>query len=488
MTILVLCNIGLRDVILDGDPIKPPREMGEQLLKRLDREPDLAEQFSFPIIDPCLRYIFQQYPGEKIELTLFGSDQLDVKYNQSDTLYFARLAARLIPNAYPDQSIVVQAEIVDRINPALYDETYERFHELLSDRKLPDSYPCFVILAGGTPAMNSALLLQGVRHYGDCLHALYPPPERDPVPLRVGNQIAFAFREAAVIEHIDRLDFANSLPILAKLNITPGLVGLTDYAAQRLAFNFNRAQKIIEQSYQDGSPELRRFISDKLRHNLDDLLQTIDHEKRWKALLLELFWNAAITWSHRGFADFLGRIYRFQEAVLRYLVEQTYLLSTDLSPEVREAHQRSWEENLSEDLKLINYLTSRDINGQKLNWREISRPVYKALLSYLVEVDDNRLISSAWFIAQGNMQKFKALYKKVNALDPLIEMRHRTIIGHDFLGVSEEDIRQNYHQKDSTGRILGPVEGIQEILNMLSIRTTPNPYRLTADFIIQNIK
>ena len=60
-----------------------------------------------------------------------------------------------------------------------------------------------------------------------------------------------------------------------------------------------------------------------------------------------------------------------------------------------------------------------------------------------------------------------------------MELRHRTIIGHDFEGVSEEGIRQKYDE---------PLEGLRRIMEMLGINVRENPYRTVAEFIIRKLR
>ena len=94
MTILVLCNVGSRDVRVEGQAPSPAREEGWRLLQAYD---EIAPALTFPIVQPCLGYILAQQ-GEGIErLVLFGTDQPDPAYRSTDTLYFAQLAARRLP-------------------------------------------------------------------------------------------------------------------------------------------------------------------------------------------------------------------------------------------------------------------------------------------------------------------------------------------------------------------------------------------------------
>jgi len=487
MTVLVLCNLGARDVMLDGQAIAPARTEGQRLLGIY---PDVASRLTFPIINPCLRYIISRHPAGVSRLVLFGTDQPDPAYQPSDTLYFADLAARRLPELWPEQVSQAQAIRVQDINPALYDETFEKFDELLADLPLAGEGVCYVILCGGVPACNTALLLQGVRHYGDRLRVVYLPQKGEPQELRAGRQVMNAFREAAAIEHLAQLDFANALPRLEQLEVGPGLVGLAAYTAQRFAFDFRAAQATLDQALRDGDRPTREFVAARLRHDLDPLLTAEQAgQGRLLALLRELYWNAAITYQHRRYADFLGRIYRFQEAVLRYLVERVYGLPTDLGPAVREATQRGWCEGIAANEALRTVLESQTVAEKPLDWQTIGRPAYKALLSYAADKQRGLDAAGKPLLPPQRRGWFAALLKRVNAFDGLVELRHRTIIGHDFEGVSEALILANYKgtRQDGGGQRT-PVEGLAEIMEMLDIDVRESPYQAVAEFAIHGLR
>lgn len=473
LKVLILCNVGSRDVMIEGKAPAPAREEGLRLLQDYNA---VAPRLTFPIIEPCLRYILARHPGAVGHLLLLGTDQPDPNYRSTDTLYFAELAARRLPDLFP--GLRAEWKPIQGINPALYDEAFEWFDRFLSTLIKEQPEVCYAILSGGTPACNAALLLQGVRHFGDRLRVVYLPQGREPLELRVGLQVVNTFREAAAIEHLERLDFANALPQLERLGAPPGLLGLVRYAAARFAFDFRSAQEALEGALRDGDRPVREFIEQSLRHDLDVLLTGTGPE-RLRALLRELYWNAVITWEHRRYADFLGRVYRFQEAVLRYLVESIFGLPTDLSPAVREENQRRWNESIAANAALLAYLQEREVDGQPLDWRNIARPAYKALMSYATDEALGQDAEGKPLIPPKDRERYVALVKEVNRLDSLVELRHRTIIGHDFEGVSEEQIRQKYEN---------PTEGLKRIMGMLGIHVKENPYRHVAEFVIQKLK
>lgn len=481
MSILVLVNLGLRDVRWNGKQIEPARTEGRRLLEEY---PSCAAQLSFPIVEPMVRYLLTHNPGETIDLYLFGTDQPDPKFQPSDTLYFTRLMARRLPEVLGDK---VRTHTVDvkGFNPSYYDRAYQVYGRLLADLPAGEEVKaCYAALTGGTPACNTALLLQGVRRYGDHLKVLYTPIGGEPIPIGAGEQILGSFREAAALERLAQLDFIGALPLMRSLGVSDGLCHLAEYAARRLDFDFQSASRALESGLAKADNGLRDFILQTLWHDLDLLLEEeTSSPARLAALLRELNWNAAICWRHRRYADFLARVYRFQEAVLRYLVERIFGLPTDLAPNAAETTQRLWEEGIRARPKLLEHLESSAMRKKNLDWRNIGRPVYKAMLSFAVKEQH----SEETALGGQERLRYAALLKRVNALDRLVELRHRTIVGHDFKGVSEETLLQASPRGEGS-RAVTPDQALDDITCMVAADANldiarHSPYEQIAEYL-----
>jgi len=486
MSVLVLCNVGMRDVTLDGAPLASVRQDGLRYLEKYD---DVAARLGFPIIEPILRYILTREGGRIERLVLYGTDQVDPAHRARDTLYSAMLAARRLPEVF--QSAMTRAEgvSIQGINPSLYDEAFEAFDALLSRLPHQGVMTCYVIICGGVPACNTALLLQGVRHFGPRLRVVYLPQQGEPQELRAGQQVAAAFREAAAVEHLQHLDFANALPLLESLDAEPGLVGLVAYAEKRLAFDFGSAQEVLLEALKEGTPAVRHFVNERLRHDLDPLLEGEQGLERFRALLRELVWNAGITFQHRRYADFLARVYRFQEAILRYMVEILFGVSTSLRPEEREENQTRWEQAIQANGALLAFLEGQALEGRPLDWRNIGRPTYKAMLAYATVEEYGLDREEQPLIPTEERRRYRALLDRINAFDRLVELRHRTIIGHGFEGISREAILAHYKgTRRSDGRRRTPVEGMEEVMHMLGIPMGESPYRVVSRFVVAGMR
>ncbi len=91
-------------------------------------------------------------------------------------------------------------------------------------------------------------------------------------------------------------------------------------------------------------------------------------------------------------------------------------------------------------------------------------------------------------LSEPDRDRIAAALDRINGLDDLVELRHRTIIGHDFQGVSEELLREAYKGKRKDGRQRTPIEGLEEILGMLDVNLRNNPYQQIADFVTQQLQ
>lgn len=485
MSIQVLCNFGLRDVRLDGNLIKPARVQGEALVKQQDLA---AERLRFPIVEPSLQYILARHPQGIDHLAVFATDQQpDSEHYVNDTLHFADLALHYLPVLYSGQIRKISTHLVQGINPSFYDEALEAFDKLLIKFPKINTTLTYILLGGGIPACNTALLFHGVRHYGDTLRVIYTPEGGASQEIRASSQVEAGFQEAAAIKHLERLDFANAVPILAKLNIQPGLRQLADYAAQRFNFDFSSAQATLDVVRRDGDREVRRFVAQKQTLLILDAQAIEDQHKpltpkQILALLCELYWNAAITYHHHRYADFLGRVYRFQEAVLRYLVEKIFKLSTDLKPALRQQTLINWESGIIAHIALREALEQTKVENRALDWRTINRPTYQAMLKYALQ--QNKAANGTPLMTASEQKQYNAVLDRLNQLDRLVDLRHRTIIGHDFQGVSAELIKKNFIP---TGNEQTPADRLATILKMLQANIQESPYESIASFISNHL-
>jgi len=486
MTVLLIANVGSRDVWLRGQDRSPypTRPEGQKLLKRYDT---VKDDLIFPILDPCLDFILAQEGGQVDRLVLISTDQptegdaskrdkYGVPFRNKDTCYFARLLKQRYDDVrWPQQIREKIRTPVVRANPALYDEMMVEYDPIL--RRLAEAGydTCYVIAAGGTPACNTALLLQAVRYFGEGCRTVYLPEGGEPYELSIGRQMLDTFREATALDYLDACNFAAARPLLEKLRLEEGVLALARYAQYRLYFDFDSAQQTLIKGMRHSMGELRRFL-DSLRHDLDPL-----RDRHPDALLRELYFNARITFSQGRYVDFLGRMFRFEEGLARRIVEQEYSVGTHAS-EDKSAFVRFVEANPG--LRAFVAAPERARNGQPLNYARMTIPVWMALIERLAvegrAADTGPSLSSERRRAYGRIQ---AILQRIEKLSGL---RNSSIIAHDYEPVSRRIVLDGYNRDSAAA--CDPITDMEAALQDMGIEIGPDPFERITEFLIQEIR
>jgi hypothetical protein len=360
----------------------------------------------------------------------------------------------------------------------LYDETYEFYDKEMKELKqrAKDLEICYVSPVGGIPAMNTALLFQAIHHLEDRCCPLYVSPDGQVTPLDIGRQVLTARLKRLVQGRLRVRDFAQAAILLEQLDGDPRAIALARYAQHRLYFDFEQARNALDPALQQARREERRFYQ-RLCANLDGL-----EERRQEALIRELYFNARVTYRNRRYVDFLGRMFRFLEAVLRHVVETWFSLPTDASSK---RDQRLFREGIVKNTRLENFLRERaDYKGEPLSLPRhdlINIPVTLGMVHYLADQEGNQDADGNAILDREEQKRFAALHQAARRLTTLSNLRNRSIIAHGFDGVSEEVILREY---DSAGQGTStPFDDLRQIAENLSIEMGEDPFDTVADRI-----
>jgi len=325
LKVMLLCNIGNRDLLFKGAEIRPARTSGKEIADNLST---CQDDLSLPILWPVIQTIEAEAPDSPIDLILFCTDQQGVpeRFRENDTRYFGECIQQLLRGQAPVARLTPRW--IPR-NPALYDSMFAFFKEEMS--RLPGSPAAFrhvfVSLAGGIPACNMALCLQALQTFGEKCVPLYPLEGREHVvPLQIGVQLLTSSKRALVRQLIGNYEYGAAGMILESIDM-PLQASLAQLAMYRLNFDFQRAQQWATSVITKDLSEVRAYAL-VVSENLQRLQQ-----ERLPYLIRELYWNAGIKFRKGEYLDFLGRLFRFQEAALRYAVENSALgLTTAIDP------------------------------------------------------------------------------------------------------------------------------------------------------------
>ncbi|HKL42209.1 MAG TPA: hypothetical protein VJ962_06500 [Clostridia bacterium] len=220
------------------------------------------------------------------------------------------------------------------------------------------------------------------------------------------------------------------------------LANSTRYAVN---FDFKTSSRILY----DLSDELEEnYLVKDLKNNLQDLIDGQPDE-----LFSELLDNIRFQIKNEEYIDFLGRVYRFREAIFKYIFVRKSINRKSFS-----LHNRAMEKR-----NILRILRKKyHINNGNL--------VY-AIVDYIKKhcKDDYKINEVS-----------KTLTNE--KLNNLIELRNSSIVGHGFIGASIDDVYSVYGNPENV------LEDFVECLNQLGFVTSNDKYRKLNHLMCELLK
>jgi hypothetical protein len=234
---------------------------------------------------------------------------------------------------------------------------------------------------------------------------------------------------------ISRYDYGGVFEILEENNLRgTDLSVLADSTRYAVNFDFRTSYRILY----DVSPELREYYLVKdLRNNLQELIDGKPNE-----LFSELIDNIKFQIKNEEYIDFLGRVYRFREAIFKYIFTRRTINRKSFS-----LHTAAME---------------------KRNILKILRKKYRinnGNLVYAIVVYIKKYCKEEYKINQVSRMLTN------EKLNNLIELRNSSIVGHGFLGVSIDDIYKVYGNPDNV------INDFNKCLEILGFKIIDDKYR-----------
>jgi hypothetical protein len=488
MTILILCNIGNSDLIVDSARVPRPRSEGERYWQHYSEH-----RFALPIIEPCLRVLLDQgqpldrlvcfYTDQPATAQTLAPDRHGISLRDKDTLWFAQIAERLLRDQLGDRLTRVDRVLIERgdgqaINPSLYDEAFDAYGDLMARLYNPAVTVCYVLMSGGIPACNIALQIQALSAFGERCRFLYQPEGGSPYELRVGTQIQATFRRATALEALARQDFATALRNVEQLDApAPGLLALLRYACYREAFDFDRARASLNKGISQASGAFRTFLA-TLQPDLTKLVDRADSA----ALLREVHASAQITFRNQRYADFLGRVFRFQEAALRFVVEDRLQLPTDMRKPLREANLQRFLQGIAANPALQGSLDTATIDGKALHYSDgPNRAVMQRMLDFLAQ--GGLKADGTPYLSKSEQGRFQGLKKAMGQIDKLAELRNQSIVAHGYAGVSREELDAIYG-----GDASGIIDEMEKVFDLVGLGRVESPFVAIAEAATEQLR
>jgi len=138
----------------------------------------------------------------------------------------------------------------------------------------------------------------------------------------------------------------------------------------------------------------------------------------------EVLLNAQIKWLSKQYIDFLGRIFRLQEGILRWVFEKETGFSAD-------SHQYSsdFREYLNRDPDFVEYLNEHPVFGNTPVTPSLNRGTLLLFLDYITNT---------------KVQEYNPVLKQCNKLDHLAALRNKCALAHGNTAVNDQIISEKY--------------------------------------------
>lgn len=460
-------NVSTREVRVREDEIpddlmegwlglKGARACGHYLLTHFEQ---MQSAIWLAILPRALHYL-KEYRREKVlhKVVLFATNQQPPHWG--DTFTYADIIKRIILKQFA--GFVQDVEIVILTgNPSAYDACFEAYNKALQPYVgQADSY--YLEATGGTPACSMALYLRGLSRFGLACEPIYVPLHGDVYVSNIRDQLWQMMAEQTAVSRLQQHDFHAVAPLLT--HASGYIQGLTEYARLRLLFDFDGAQYHLEQAITKGRGS-RRAFAQSLR---TDLLRLKDEDSTM--LLREVYWNAVVCWQNGRFADFLGRVFRFQEGMIRHLLE-IYYEGLDTNDKY------AWRDYLRDEkhTHLVAYFKGIETDtGSPVNYKQMNRYTTLLLLKHLAE---NEVAADPTVpIKAQQLDEIKESLVLLERIECLASLRNKTILAHGFQGVSHEIILQAYPDG------FDPLADMQTLCKTLG-GVGENPFQKIADFL-----
>lgn len=436
MSVLYFANIGNRDVKHAEINQVIPRLSGKEWLDKYD---SVKDKLDFPILRTGLEYALKNLTKRSIDrLILFYTDQPETipeRFRQSDTLWFAELVKCLIAERFKTRIKAIKLIPISGA-PNDYDDMHRFYSDSLNALKNTAAVKlAFIAPAGGIPACNMNLVLQGSRVFGPRSQVILisETPGSAPKFLNISAEIIRSHNRKALENLAEHYNFGGLAKILRQDNrqLAYALSLLAESLQYRLYFDFEAALLCLNQINKNTLPadaeELIRHIHDTLQ----SMRQTVqpfsggvpaDQRAAWvnfqKMLLMEISVNARVIWNARQYVDFLGRMFRLQEGILRIFFEEQTGYSADIDNYPEDF--KTWRACYGKEL--VQYFEANPHNGKFK-----ASPTRKVLLEYL------------GFIAN-NKRDYQAILDYCNKIDHLAALRNQSILAHGNKPISKNRI------------------------------------------------
>lgn len=494
MSSVVIMNLGNRDLqvkdecvdnmkeLFDSD-LKMTKILGEYkkipsefkeftriLFESFDNKHDeWIKYIEFPIIKATLEKLNDK--GKVVDKIIFiASDQSDTNYSKTDTKYLAEILLKLKPeyNELFKISTDVDVEIKKLTkNPSDYDITIEGYKKILDEFKEVENI--YIGITGGTPAMSTALLINSINTCDNVMTIYTKKKENNKqqaYALNLAQELKKNESKKNIIKFINAQNYSAAEMLIKEFKdkfpdnniiIENVILNIVKAAASRIQFDFGIAKKAIEEVIDNDCDS--REIYEQFVNSIEEL--TSGNEEY---LLNEVINNAEYQYNIGAYTDFLGRIFRIQEEIYKYILNDEGILKSDgklkqkyllenfpcLEQEfkIKRIDTRTVDkliERIYDNNSLIDQVFDTEekcINTIKLC--EVDEEIAEKFIN--AKMDNPGMEKILEKILEDSTTK-KDLFNYCNLLTELKQLRNKSILAHGYEGVSKDKIKEKLKNK-----------------------------------------
>jgi hypothetical protein len=244
---------------------------------------------------------------------------------------------------------------------------------------------------------------------------------------------------------IDRFDYGGALDIMEELGLKssdPAI--LLDSCRSAVNFDFETALYKLEKL--DGHFSQDPSVK-SLKKNLQQLIEGVP-----ETIFAELIENTRFQLVNEEYIDFLGRAYRFKEAVFKYIFVERHLQKQHFSMHIEAMQKRSIMKILRKRYK-----------------------IYNANVVFAVTTYINRHLEET---------RYEEVARILNSknMNDMIELRNDSIVGHGFSGISLNELQKVY------GDPYKALKEFRRCLDLLELKANGSKYEEVNALIIKQLQ
>jgi len=440
MRSIVIANIGNSDLGKDEKPYFDIRKNNVyEDSKRLYE--NVKFDFEAILLEPVIREIVKEYEIER--LYLFATKQRPV--HQKDTIYVACIVKEILNREFGIGERIDVIRIDE--NPADYDMMFGLYEEEMGRISTDADVILHVSITGGTPAQNMALLIKSLLAFGNKVQVVYKlMGSKEVEKFKIGEAIV----KILLSEQLKALKDGHLYGSAAELAEKYYLLELKEILMlkakeHRVLFDFEESVKVLRKALNGAHGEERARIKSEIE-DIERIEEGLKGKERfseeyfltYRALIKELVYNMKLKWEQGAYADFLGRLFRFEEAMLRYTFEKEFNVSTERD---ESKGYPVFKEFIESNNKLKRFLEESSIKPEEPNRRTLFM-----ILTFLKKENPDR-------------KDIKETQEIIGKIEKLADLRNKSILAHGFEGISKDRIKERYR-----GDILSDIERVAELM------------------------